>query len=67
VPFFDRYPFFINRVVLGLLWVPKDERDKIFHEYFLQTDNVDPIAPVAHPAAPAEKKKAWNLNWSPLS
>jgi hypothetical protein len=45
----------------------QDERDTIFHEYFPQTDNVDPNAPPANPAAPAEKKKAWNLNWGPLS
>jgi len=47
--------------------VPKDEQDTIFHEYFPQTDNVDPNAPPANPAAPAEKKKAWNLYWGPLS
>ena len=47
--------------------VPKDERDMIFHEYFPQTDNIDPNAPPSNPAAPAEKKKAWNLNWGPLS
>jgi len=47
--------------------VPKDERDTIFHEYFPQTDNVDPNAPQANPTAPAEKKKTWNLNWGPLS
>ena len=47
--------------------VPKDKRDTIFHEYFLQTDNVDPIAPPLNPAAPAEKRKAWNLKWGPLS
>jgi len=42
--------------------VPKDERDTNFHEHFQQTDTVDPNAPPANPAAPAEKKKAWNLN-----
>ena len=42
--------------------VPKDERDTIFHEYFPQTDTVDPNALPANRAAPAEKKKAWNLN-----
>jgi len=47
--------------------VPKDERDTIFHECFPQTDTVDPTAPLANPAAPAEKKNAWNLNWGPLS
>jgi len=47
--------------------VPKDERDTIFHEHFPQTDTVDPNAPPANPATPAEKKKAWNLNWGPLS
>jgi len=35
--------------------VPKDERDTIFHKYFPQTDTVDPNAPPANPAAPAEK------------
>jgi len=47
--------------------VLKDEQDTIVHEYFPQTDNVNPNAPPANPAAPAEKKKAWNLNWAPLS
>jgi len=47
--------------------VLKDERDTIFHEHFQQTDTVDPNAPPANPAAPAEKKKTWNLNWGPLS
>jgi len=47
--------------------VPKNERDTIFHEYFPQTDTVDPNAPPANPAAPAKKKKVWNLNWGPLS
>jgi len=47
--------------------VPKDEWDTIFHEHFLQTDTVDPNAPPANPAAPAEKKKTSNLNWGPLS
>jgi len=47
--------------------VPKNDRDTIFHEHFLQTDTVDPNAPPAIPAAPAEKKKAWNLNLGPLS
>jgi len=37
------------------------------HEYFPQTDTVDPNAPLPNPAAPAEKKKGWNLNWGPLS
>jgi len=46
--------------------VPKDERDTIFHEYFPQTDTVDPNAPPENPAAPPEKKKVWNLNWGPL-
>jgi len=46
--------------------VPKAERDTIFHEHFPQTDTVDPNAPPANPAAPAEKKKTWNLNWGPL-
>jgi len=45
----------------------KDEWDTIFHQYFPQTDTVDPNAPPANPAAPAEKKKAWNLNWGSLS
>jgi len=43
--------------------VPKDERDTIFHEHFPQIDTVDPNAPPANP----EKKKAWNLDWGPLS
>jgi len=47
--------------------VPKDERDTIFHEHFPQTDTLDPNALPANPAAPAEKKKIWNLNWGPLS
>jgi len=47
--------------------VPKDERDTIFHENFPQTDTVNTNAPPANPAAPAEKKNAWNLNWGPLS
>jgi len=47
--------------------VPEDERDTIFNEYFPQTDPVDPNAQPANPAAPAEKKKVWNLNWCPLS
>ena len=47
--------------------VPKDERDTIFHEHFPQTDTVDPNAPPANPAAPAEKKKTWNFNWGPLT
>jgi len=47
--------------------VAKDERDTIFHEYFSQTDPVDPSAPLANPAAPAEKKKGWNLNLGPFS
>jgi len=38
--------------------VPEDERDTIFYEYFPLTDTVDPNAPPANPAAPAEKKKA---------
>ena len=42
--------------------VPKDEQDTIFHEYFPQTDTVDPNALPANPAAPAEKNKALNLN-----
>jgi len=50
-----------------ILAVPKDERDTIFHEHFPQTDTVDPNAPPANPAAPAEKKNTWNLNWGPLS
>jgi len=37
----------------------------IFYEYFLQTA-VDPNAPLTIPAAPAEKKKGWNLNRGPL-
>ena len=47
--------------------VQKDERDTIFHGYFPQTDTVDPDAPSVNPAAPAEKKKVWNLNRGPLS
>ena len=47
--------------------VPKDEWDTIFHEHFPQTDTVNPNALQANPAAPAEKKKAWNLSWGPLS
>ena len=47
--------------------VPKNERVTIFHKYFLQTDTVDPNAPLANPAAPGEKKKGWNLNCGPLS
>jgi len=43
--------------------VPKDDQDTIFHEYFPQTDTVDPSTPPANPAAPVEKKKAWNLVW----
>jgi len=46
--------------------VPKIEQDTIFHEYFPQTDTVDPNAPLAHPAARAEKQKDWNLAWGPL-
>jgi len=46
---------------------PKDERDTILHEHFPQTDTVDSNAPPANPAAPAEKKKTWNLDWGPLS
>ena len=42
--------------------VPKNERDTIFLEHFLQTETVDPNAPPANPAAPAEKKKTWNLD-----
>ena len=45
----------------------KDERDTIFHEHFPQTDTVDPNAPPANSAAPAEKKKTWKLKWGPLS
>ena len=41
--------------------VPKDERDTIFREHFPQTDTVDPNAPPANPAAPALKKKVYNL------
>jgi len=37
------------------------------NEYFTQTDPVDPNAQPADPAAPAEKKKVWNLSWGPLS
>jgi len=37
--------------------VPKDERDTIFYEHFLQTDTVDPNAPPANPAAPAERRR----------
>jgi len=55
------------QIVLRIPAVPKDERDTISHEHFPQTDTVDPNAPLANPAAPAEKKKAWNLNWGPLS
>ena len=47
--------------------MPIDERDTIFHEHFPQTDTVDPNAPPANPAAPAEKKKTSNLNCVPLS
>jgi len=49
--------------------VPEDEPDTIFHEHFPQTDTVDHNAPPANPAAPAEKKKTWNLtsDWGPLS
>jgi len=47
--------------------VPKDEHDTIFIEYFAQTNPVDPNVQLANPAAPAEKKKVWNLNWGPLS
>jgi len=47
--------------------VPKDEQDTILHEHFPQIDTVDPNAPPANPAAPAEKSKTWNLNWGPLS
>jgi len=46
--------------------VSKDERDTIFYEYFPQTDTVDPNVPPVNPAAPAEKKKVWNLSWGPL-
>jgi len=45
----------------------KDEWDTIFYEYVPQTDTVEPNAPMANPASPAEKKKAWNLNWGPVS
>ena len=45
----------------------KDEWDTIFYSYVPQTDTVEPNAPMANPASPAEKKKAWNLNWGPLS
>ena len=47
--------------------MPKDEQDTILHEHFPQIDTVDPNAPPANPAAPAEKSKTWNLNWGPLS
>jgi len=47
--------------VQEILAVPKDERNTIFHEYFPQTDTVDPNAPLANPAAPDEKKKVYNL------
>ena len=47
--------------------VPKNEWDIIFHEYVPQTDTVEPNASMANPAAPAEKKKSWNLDWGPLS
>jgi len=47
--------------------VPKDQRDTIFHEYFPQFNPVDSNAPPANPAAPAEKKKVWNLIWGSLS
>jgi len=49
-----------------ILAVPKDEGDTIFNEYFPQTAPVDPTAQPANPAAPAEKKKVWILNWSPI-
>jgi len=42
----------------------KNEQDTFFHEYCLQTD---PNALPTNPAAPAEKKKVWNLYWGPLS
>jgi len=47
--------------------IPADERDTIFYEYFPQTNTVDPNAPLANPAAPAAKKRVWNINWGPLS
>jgi len=47
--------------------VPKDEHDMIFNDYFPQTDTVEPNVSPANPAAPAEKKKVWNLNCDPLS
>jgi len=47
--------------------VPNDERYTIFRGYFPQTVPVDPNAPPAKLAAPAEKKKVWNLNWGPFS
>jgi len=49
--------------------VPKDEHDDdtIFIEYYPQTNPVGPNVQLANPAAPAEKKKVWNLNWGPLS
>jgi len=47
--------------------VPEDEHDTIFHEYFPQTGTVNPNAPPANPAAPAEKKKGSNLTWGLLS
>ena len=49
--------------------VPKDEGNTIFNEYFPQTATAASTSqPVpTNPAAPAEKKKVWNLNWSPLS
>jgi len=49
--------------------VPKAESDTIFNQYFPQTApaaSTSQPAPTL-PAAPAEKKKVWNLNWSPLS
>jgi len=49
--------------------VPKAESDTIFNEYFPQTAPAASVSQPAptYPAAPAEKKKVWNLNWSPLS
>jgi len=47
--------------------VPKNESDTSFNEYFLQTAPADPAAQPANPAAPAEKKRVWNFNLSPLS
>jgi len=41
--------------------VPIDERNTILHEYFPQADTVDANAPPANPAAPALKKKVYNL------